>query len=906
MSDSEEVEVFPEPLLRFVETFNFKKFVEDSLIPSEEKDASELVRSSAHLLAQTRNGAYLFAWDRKNAEGMLVTHVGLFSHQMKSHKVVYIHECKVNMCNASINTQNTLLAFTTKEPAYEKNEYLYDSFVTEIQPQSRVFTLNIPSPDFRSLQFLHIEGSPPKNRLSSKVVHTSHLLVIIPQVFICLYHFKLHIIELGAVMMNQPRQETIQKNFSWYQWDPHTQWLYYGRFESTASNSSLKGSPSLLFTCENLSVVNHQLLFTVSLPLPYSESMYSSGGTFFNDPFSLTLPVRELNLQVLYRRDGFWCVCLQHGTGVSNDQQAFDGNSSSGSEGNKIDYSIFILHSGYLFYGQVPLSESYNEGLYIRFMLIGCFVVAYIPDVMLHLLNVGPRVDPCHHLTFGSEHSSFAIASDDAAMTTDAEKKEGDNSSLMDVIPCLTSATSGSLLGDYSATVIDCSTNIVYDCNLNIPGFFELFKASSDPVLKEDLLHLMIVGFRHHGMALSMIEHVCQTPMTMCDHRLFAEFIISSSFANIYFDCKKFFARQIPLTTTPTFHGKVSKNPDSGNRVLLKLRQIPNFVKQLLVQSDQRLVVASHDELLNYNPPSNQAFENLCFNAVLNQPEHTRIDMKRLSSENDQPWLVASSGGSASKQQKGNRKGGVTSSHQQPEGSSSSGGIFSKIATFGRKTGNYTSPTRSGQDPQDMLTFLTHDKDVAEKLKTESTVLREKLVYSLTKGLPLRSKNTAYNTVATYCNELEKHSCNLLLVIWQSMGFSTENHPINLSLCRSPTTKEYILYELMEAYQLAHLELGLPLPIGFQTLFICMGYLTLEKVLFLQYLRNGVFTPTRKFIELILEDCDEEDARVVFQIFCNLDFALSELAFSQWHDPTVDQLQELPHNNFIEGRSNRL
>ena len=48
---------------------------------------------------------------------------------------------------------------------------------------------------------------------------------------------------------------------------------------------------------------------------------------------------------------------------------------------------------------------------------------------------------------------------------------------------------------------------------------------------------------------------------------------------------------------------------DGGNRVVLKLSVIPNFVKQLLVQSDQRLVMATPEELLNYDPTGNQSFE---------------------------------------------------------------------------------------------------------------------------------------------------------------------------------------------------------------------------------------------------------------------------------------------------------
>lgn len=875
-SMSDYSDVAPDPLIRFVETFNFKRFVEEHLVPSEESEISDTVRRTAHLLGQTKNGEILFAWNKRNNEGEFITVVGVVSQQMKMHKVVYLHDCEVDICNASINMNKTLLAFTIKQPAYEVDESMYDSYIAEIQPQGRVFTLNIPTPDFRTLQFLHIPQPSPRTRGMSKSITVSQLLVVIPGVLICLCHLKLQQVMIGAVLMEQPKQEILHKNFSWYQWDPNMQWLYYARFEATSSKASMGGKYSLLLSCENFSVANHPLLFTVALPLPYSEYLYSRGTTYFNDPFAFSLPMREKNLQVLYRRDGCWCACLQHCTGEPVDQ----------CEGNKIDYSIYIIHNGYVLYGQVTFPELSPEiAMHVHFMLIGCFVAVYVPDVMLHLLNLRPQVDPCHHLTFGSEHSSFAVVESSSAFSEGALSDEMGSgcSSVLENAPVLSTAIKGSLAGDYDTAIIDCTTSNIYECQLNYQAFFCLFKSTDDPVLKEDLLHLMIVGFRHHGMALSMIEHICQTPLTMWDHKLFAEFIISSSFANVYFDCKRLFAKQLPLTTAETFHGKLS---DSGNRVVLKLSVINDFVKQLLVQSDQRLVMATPEELLNYDPTGNQAFEILCFSNVLSQPEYRRIDIKKLPTLEECQRMLDASLSASSRQQRSGKK------PLSPD-SGTGTGIFSKIATLGRKPTSHSSPSRSTQDPRNMLTFLSEDRDIADQLKTTATNIRERLFMSLTKGLPLRSRNTAYNMVNTYYSELERQCCNLLLVIWQSLGFGGENHPLNNTLCRSPTTKEQILFELLEAYQLALLELGLPLPMGFQTLFIALGYITLEKSLFLQYLRNGVFTPTKKFVELLLEDCDEEeDAEVVFQVFCNLDYGLSEYAFNNWHDPTVEKLEQ--------------
>lgn len=189
-----------------------------------------------------------------------------------------------------------------------------------------------------------------------------------------------------------------------------------------------------------------------------------------------------------------------------------------------------------------------------------------------------------------------------------------------------------------------------------------------------------------------------------------------------------------------------------------------------------------------------------------------------------------------------------------------------------------------------MLTFLEADEDLMDMLSDQASSIRERFLKTVSDGLPLRSKNMAYNTIATYYTELEKQSSTLLLVVWQSLGFSMENHPINVSICRTPTTKEQILFELLEAYQLAHTDIGIPLPMGFHTLFISMGFLCLEKGLFLQYLRNGVFTPTKRFVELLIEDSEVEDDTIIFQVIANLEPRLCEYALERWHNPTVSSL----------------
>ena len=876
-----------ESLLTFNVAFDFGEFVREKLIPSEGASIADMIRSTAKMIGQERDGNILLTWDKKNNTGDTISCVGLYSPSSKSYRTLYQHDSQTTICAATVNGDLTLLAFTVLTEMNDQK--CYDCFIAEIRPQERVFTLNLEGPQFRMLQFLHSDTSSSKNRMGRNVP-PSRLLLVIPNNIICQYQFRMQQVRQGAIVVSQPEQEIIQRNFVWYQWDPKTQWLYYARFEGNI-DQSMSGRNSLTLHCKSFASSVPQHLFTLSLPLPlpYKESLYTSSMTYYDSPFAFRLPVEEINLQVLYRPDGFWCVCLQHCTGG----EACDSES-------KIDYSIYIFHNGYTLYAQVPLPAPTSEDMYIHFMLIGCFVAAYIPGVMLHFLNIGPRVDPCHHLMFGSDMAIPLpiMSSEDQSQIKPSLAKGGK------MCPRFLSSVvhiGSSPASNYNAALMDCNESVVYECVLNVPGFFHLFKTCDNAELMEDLLHLMIVGFQRNGIALSMIEHMCRTPMQMSDHRLIAEFIIASSFSRIYYECKHYVAKQLPLTTSPTFRGKIVKNSEGGKLALLKLSPIQNFIKQLLVQSDQRLVAATPEDLFLYDPPADQPFEILVFNAVVNQPSISRIDIRELvdtaeaEGAQQQSQAQASSPGQGSKaraRQKKKATSKSTSSSRESDYSSSSGvaGVL-RILTLSRRS-NTSEQVRAIRDPRDSLTFLKHDEELLEGEEEWSLQIRKKMVEAVGKYMELRLKHILFNTVKTYYSDLEKYSCTVLQIIWESLGFCESNHPLHLStICRQPTTKEEILFELLEAYQLAHLDLGIPLPNGFHTFFMAMGYLCLESGVFLQYLRNGVFTPTKSFMKLLIEVTSPEDAPVVFQVISNLDYSLAKEALDSWSNPTIKDLQ---------------
>ena len=259
---------------------------------------------------------------------------------------------------------------------------------------------------------------------------------------------------------------------------------------------------------------------------------------------------------------------------------------------------------------------------------VGLLLPTY-PIFLLHILNVGPNTDPCHHLAFGPNQSpSFAMS------------QASDDTTFMGEI-FMSSAVSTVIQTRNIATVIDHRTSEHYVISINTAAFLQLFKSTVSLEMMEDLLHLTIVALRHHGMALSMVEHVCQSPMRLGNHRIFSEFLVSFAFANTVLELKRYVRKQLPLTTSPTFYGKVFKNSDRVTFAMLRLNPIRRFIDQLLIQSDQRLVRASPDDLLHHEV-GDKPFEELCYLAVTSQPSHARINILQQLESQDKHSLLSS------------------------------------------------------------------------------------------------------------------------------------------------------------------------------------------------------------------------------------------------------------------------
>ena len=286
-------------LLCFQEELDFNSFLLQHVFDG---STEALDQSRARIVGQEKDGSILFAWNtlQSTQTGESVSHVGLYSPPSPSYRVLHTHTEVRDICDASVSPDRSLLAFTVreKESAWM---FTYDTLVVEIQPQGRVFSLNLSSGDFRKVQFLY--PSPPAGRHPKQFLQP-RLLVIIPEHWVCLYSFQMEAIECGYVTLTQPEHIILTKEFPWYQWDSERQWLYYARFDMLQTGSANPQS-SLVLYCIGFGGGGasstgslHQVILTISLQVPYPQQHYLGVATYYESPLAFCIPVRELNMRV--------------------------------------------------------------------------------------------------------------------------------------------------------------------------------------------------------------------------------------------------------------------------------------------------------------------------------------------------------------------------------------------------------------------------------------------------------------------------------------------------------------------------------------------------------------------------------------------------------------------------------
>ena len=820
-----------ESILKFKELYNFNHLVDKHLITGLQPSEVEEVKSTVKIIGQERSGSFLFAWTVNRT-----TYIATHFPNGPIHNLLYKFPEPTNVVSASINEDTSLLAFTTIK---EKNpdSPTFSTYIVNIHSDAAPVPLKLNTLYYHKVLFLKSMGFD--YRKLGTIRPEVKLLLIMHKVGIVFYQLHLRTIQNHTVISDEPKEEGITEEIDWYQWDSINQWLYYARF----FNPEEKG---VTLACIDFSQAYHIVLFCLQFNLPYDSFHYTGNTTYYTSPGAFVLPQKEINIQILHVKDGPWCMCLQHSDGCHTEDGQY-----------KIEYSVFMMHNGHVLKGYVNLNEKSEHGIPLHFMLLGQFVAVYAPGYLFHLLNVGAKSDPCHHLLLGKEFTP--------------------NLPCEIANPRLSYVMSTSLIGEFDSTFMECNLNISYQCQLNQVAFLYLFKVHA-PV-KLSLIHLALVCLRQPELANSMISSLAQNALSPDVPDILAEYIISAAYASMQYECKTVVLKQLPLTTKSTFQGIIVKDHQNRTNVRLQCTPIKKFVQQLQGQSDASFDLSHPEELMTYIPEGPLGV--LYFNAVLST---SNIDRLHLPSVMSSPHV----GGSLPKLD--------TASASPPQQRSHVTGRSASDSVIGRITATLTGRKRgsssSNQLSNETLSFLTVDEEFQDSLVKQKEILRYKCYDFYSKRLPLRLKTVIHNVAKGYTSNLLLQLQVVLDTIWKIVGFTLESNPVDQPIHSDSPAREMLLYELTEGYFLALNQLKLPVPEGFHSFFVIMAYRCLDRLLFMQYLENGVLRITQRFVDALIADIDNGNDDIIMEIFSHLQPEAAQKALKKWDGAPFNLLRD--------------
>ncbi|XP_026293731.1 protein pigeon isoform X1 [Frankliniella occidentalis] len=408
------------------------------------------------VLGQEQDGTLLVAWVHSNpgdsARGC--TCIGLYYRPKKQLQVLYQFETLTNVVQASINSSKTALVYVTKSTVTESNPDekeccgdgqkgkldVYHAFLIqlkeaakedEIQPQpfklpSTPLDLGIERSSQIVVQFLYRSKDQPGD--------LDRFLVLIHHESVSLYHYKPvfdaeneHILKAGSISST----ECVVRSFTWAQWDPIHQSLFYIHFRKPAAclvegddmgnncpstESGRRQESELAPTLSGLQFhdnMPHETVLNIPLNLPLLPKAKGSLCSLYeDDPIPLRVHDCSLDLTVVSDPRGMVCIChhyLYQPVGCHSNGEV---NEKGPGDNVHFAYSVTLLHHGCVLHCVVP-GISWNVARRLRpsFSLYGDHhMLVYAPGLFTHLLDIGLEHEPCCHILFDNDSLTIPVS----------------------------------------------------------------------------------------------------------------------------------------------------------------------------------------------------------------------------------------------------------------------------------------------------------------------------------------------------------------------------------------------------------------------------------------------------------------------------------------------------------------
>ncbi|CAB4006797.1 Hypothetical predicted protein, partial [Paramuricea clavata] len=714
----------------------------------------------------------------------------------------------------------------------------YKSFIAEISPKNRVFKLPVDQPHYQQVQFLH--GKFPIYGGSSR--RESHMLFFHHTKSIDLYHIPLARIDGGMIMSSQPQVENLVKRFVWAQFDRLNKRLYYVYFESEDENVQ----EGLIFSAIQFCEASPRVV-TMKMVCPFSICAPSSTRLQYDrKPLSKFVSESNVNMQVVSSHDGSFFLCYQHPVN-ENSRPIQDSATEDGCGENEpqlqsfLEYSVFMLHHGSILRCKVPnvVPENLVDKARLLFTMLNDCVAVILPGHIFHLLDCDAEHPPCHHLFLSGPVSEELPTCDQqlSAFTCFDDKSK--------------------LVNREGLQLFEPTLCKLFKLNIKNNYWTDCFFSTHCDTTRLALLHFCILHIQDPDIILQIFSHLACDPANPECVDILKEYLIDSTYFQMKFQVEASVYKLLPFSNNEPFRGYLQTNR-KGEQIA-RISYTPWKTNSIFPQTfkDEKRKELEFWISLRQNVSFTSSVE--------------RFSLKRISKLEGRPPANAS-----------------------PTADSGLSSIFQRFRKFPTVESQIQgNPEFSKEYKPEYLELIECDQATILKEERRSMKVLESLTRYLHHYLPSEVPKMRIQKIAMeYITCQKKQSSKLLELFWLGLNYSEDTHPYDRSLNTRGTSRERALLMLFERYYMAVNEIHFPIPTGFHTFFVFMGFRCLEQRLFIQYVSNKVFSLEEEFMYRLLNDIgkDEKYSHLISRLISNFDQPKALQLLKKWESPGVSRI----------------
>ncbi|CAG5095032.1 Similar to pigeon: Protein pigeon (Drosophila melanogaster) [Cotesia congregata] len=782
---------------------------------------------AAKLCALIPNESVKVGWTEENQT---------LDDSLSSHSVLHHFPSVLNIVQATINQNHTLLGYIVKETIKvskenedpenkdqneeEKKDPLSDACLDSELEVYQAYILELESDDKK----IHTVITERRKQVRIQFLYKQKRQTGLDKFIVLIHH---ECIVMYTALFNSSsdidtikelKSETIVRTFTWAQWDSTNQVLYHIHNrraptslvteEDNESRSKATNSCPTLSGLQFHDELPHETVLNIPLNLPRPPSA-DNCGTYEDDVIPLRVHDCSLDLIVISNSKGMVCVCHHYLYRPIQPPQHVLNASLSDSNTVHFAYSVTLLHHSCVIHCVVPgIPWSQAKLMRPTFAIAEDYMVVFVQGSFTHLLEIGASHDPSCHILCGSlptiySHASYLVPLLDLNSNKTVANKKSGFLEAQDVANIMT---------------IDLPTLDLIPLKVTADFLIDVFKKESSVHVRLGIIHYFMCHKHDLEIVAGLISIIAEKPRALDVVKFMQEILIGNSYSlvqkNLLPDAVPLLSL-LPITTVEECVGYDAKIGEFN--ITLSHEKLWN-TSVMLLSPQQRLV-----------PYRSDLWTRLWDNLGKRSESKPRFKFSQITEK-----LLVSL---ACYQPE------VLSRSSTPM--SPSGGLVLATGSFGDLMSN-----RSNKILDSALPFIEVENCTASRQEHIVAVnLRELSMYLL------KHATNAPATSYVACSPLQVHAMATRHIAAQLES----SRSLCQMLCRAANVdprleqergfvlidqldeiRRNLLFTLLERYRYAIEIIAFPVPQGFSSFFTYLGYRSLKYPMFLQYVERSL------------------------------------------------------------------